>query len=340
MVSFFGRCFTFFFFVLSAHISFGQMCGNYKKDSIDMKRISEMQITLDSNTTQQQAKPVIFKSIKVVDVRYDTTLIGIYSLFTNGFAPTVKNYKVNLHGGLANSLCNYLNSFFKATPSAGDIELICFIKKFSLARRDTVVSNESMYKKYSQLDFEAEVFLRSGSNYYAGIKIDTILYSVIDTKKKQVNGDMQQYLLMPGLQLLQHEISSTNWDDISGRKAFAKSVMWDHYLTDRFNIPVLSQSVKKGIYRSFAEFKNNTPYIENFKIENGKFNTIQLEDNKGNNISTLKLFGFCDGEKYWLLFGSYCFPMFRVGNGFEFFLTYSKRVKILSSLNMESGKVY
>ncbi len=340
MIIFFGRCFTFFCIVLLANNCFAQISGNYKKDSIDLARIPEMQIALDSNADHQQEKPVIFKSIRVEDVRYDTTLVGIYSIFTNGLTPAVKNYKINLPGGLRKSFGHYLNSFFKATASTGDMELVCFIKTLSLARRDTVVEQESTNKKYGQLNFEVEVFLHSGSNYYAAIKIDTMFYSVIDAKKKQINDDMQHYLLMPALRLLQHEIADTKWESITGRKAFTESVVRDHYFTQRFNIPILAQTPKKGIYHSFAEFKNNMPYIQNFKEEKGKFNTVLLKDSAGNNVSTLELFGFCDGEKYWLLLGNYSFPLFRVGNGFEFFLTFSNKVKILSSLNMEIGRVY
>ncbi|HEY5371746.1 MAG TPA: hypothetical protein VIJ75_22415 [Hanamia sp.] len=333
------HCFTFFYFVFLAHLSFGQMSGNFRKDSMDMKRIPEIQIALDVKNVSPPAKTVIFKSINVQDVRFDTTLIGVYSIFTNAFTPGVKNYKINVPGGLQKSVGTYLNSFFKASPSARDMELICFIKTLSLARRDTVAS-ESSYKKYGQLNFAVEVFLRSGDNYYAAIKIDTTIYSVIDTKKKQINDDTQRYLLMPALQLLQQQIADTKWEEIAERKPFTKSVVWDHYITDRFNIPVLTQACKKGIYRSFAEFKNNSPYIENFKVEKGKFNTIILEDGEGINISTLRLFGFCDGEKYWVLMGNYSSPLFRVGNGFEFFLTFANRVKILGTLNMENGRIY
>jgi|GEM_PF-5987300 len=340
MTSFSGRCFTFFCFVLLANGSFAQISGNYRKDSIDLARIPEMHIALDSNATQQQTIPVIFKSITVEDVRYDTTQVGIYSIFTSGFTPAVKNYKINLPDGLRHSVDHYLNSFFTPTPSAGDMELVCFIKTLSFAYRDTVVEKESTNGKYGQLNFEVEVFLRSGSNYYAAIKIDTVFYSTINTKKRQIIDDMKYFLLMPALSLLQHRIADTKWENITGRKSFTERVVWDHYLTERFNLPVLTQACKKGIYRSFAEFKNNMPSIQNFKVEKGKLNTIILTDSKGDNIPTLKSFGFCDGEKYWLLWGNYSFPLFRVGNGFEFFLTFSNKVKILSSVNMESGRVY
>lgn len=299
-----------------------------------------MAMTLDTTKGFQKSKLVIFKSIRVEDVRYDTTHIGLYSILGNVLIPSVKNYKINLKGGLRNSLSAYLNSFFKQEPGKKDMELICFIKNLSITRRDTLVENESLHKKFGQLNFEAEVFLRSDTNYYAAIKIDTILYSVIGLKKKQISDDMRDHLLMPALQLLQNKISQTDWENITTRNAFSESTVNDHYLTARFNIPVLTQPCKRGVYRSYIEFRNNTPSINNFKIEKGRFKTIVLLDKQGNDLPVINMFGYCDGERYWILMGNYGFPLFRMGNGFEFFMTLGKGLKIIRALDMEKGKVY
>lgn len=327
-------------FVLSVNRAYSQGTGNYVKDSIDIARVPQMQISLDTNN-DLQINTVAFKSIRVEDVRFDTTHIGIYSMVTSGFVSSMlNNYKINLKDGLGNSFSNYLNQGFRILPGGEDREVVCFIKSLSVVRRDTMVENNSMFKKYGKMNFTVEVFLRSGNNFYAAFKIDTVLYSLINIKKKQIGDDMEEYLLMPALQLLKNHITQTDWEDIATRKAFTEDFVDEHYLKDRFKIPVLSQPCKKGIYRTFTEFRNNAPSIENFKVEKEKFKTILLSDGKGNLIPTTKLFGFCDGEKYWILMGNYPFPMVRVGNGFEFFLTIDKRIKLLLALDMEKGNVY
>ena len=328
-------------FVLSVYGAHSQGTGNYEKDSNDISRIPQMQIRLDANNDSQQLVLVGFKFIQVEDVRFDTTHIGIYSKATNGFVSSmINNYKINLEGGLGNSFSNYLNHSFKSQPGTQDREVVCFIKSLYIVRRDTMVENNSMYNKYGDMNFTAEVFLHSGNNYYAAFKIDTVLYSLINIKKKQIGEDMQQNLLIPALQLLKKTISQTNWDDIVKRKTFTENFVKTHYFKERFQIPVLSQPCKKGIYRTFAEFRNNAPSIENFKIEKEKFKTILLSDADGNLIPTTRMFGYCDGEKYWILMGNFPFPMIRVSNGFEFFLTVDKRIKLLLALDMEKGKVY
>lgn len=333
-------CLTIVFSVLFIPISFSQTSGNYKRDSIDLTRISELPMYLDIPTGKYEITPVIFKSIRVEDVRFDTTHIGIYSVFKNVLGPSLKSYRINLDGGLRNSLHNFLNPFFKPLPTEEDMELVCFVKTLSVIRKDTIVENESLQYKYGQVNFGAEVFLRSGSNFYAAIKIDTVLYSVIGTREKQISDDMRDYLLIPVFQLLRNEISHTKWESILRRTVFTEKTVRNHYFTERFDIPVLTQPCKKGIYRSFLEFKNNRPYISDFKVKKEKFNTIFLVDNEGNYIPTTKLFGFCDGEKYWILRGNYRFPMFRVCNGFEFFFSLGRGLKLLMALDMEKGKIY
>lgn len=297
-------------------------------------------MVLEPNVDAQSAITVPFQTIRVEDVRYDTTHIGIYSVLNNVFMPALNNYKITLKDGLHKSLGNYLNALFKPVAGARDMEVVCFIKTLSITARDTFVENKSLHRKFGQLDFEAEVFLRSGVNYYAATKIDTILYSAIETGQKQISDDMQHYLLMPALQVLCNEISRTEWTNITSRKAFSESIVMDHYYKDRFKIPVLTQPCKKGVYRSFEEFKNNNPYISNFEVKNEKFNTVLIADSTGNYIPTIKLFAYCDGEKYWILMGNYRFPMIPVCNGFEFFLSINKQIKMLFALDMEKGKIY
>lgn len=333
-------CFPMFCFVLSAYGCLCQRSGDFKRDSIDLIHIAEMQMIPDTTAGSGNALSASFKSIRVIDVRYDTTLIGIYSVFNNSLMPSLKNYKINLKNGLQTSLSNYLNAFFEVAPGAGDNELVCFIKTLSAIGRDTLVDNSPLNKRFGQLNFAAEVFLRSGANYYAAIKIDTLLYAAIGVGKKEIRDEIQDYLLMPALQLLRNKISKTEWQNISTRKAFSESTVMNHYLSDRFKIPVLTQPCKKGIYRSFEEFKNNSPSITAFEVKNEKFNTILIADSTGNYIPTIKLFAYCDGEKYWILLGNYRFPLIRVGNGFEFFLTFSNKLKILMALDMETGKKY
>lgn len=331
-----SACLLFF-----AQHSFGQRSGNYKSDSIDLTRVTEMKISMQTGQEEVSAGTTALHPITISDVRYDTSMVGIYSaLRYDPFIPFVKNFKVNIDEGLEHSLSEYLNHSFKRQANDGDREILTFIKSFSISGRDTMKEARVYRKIYAKLKFVTEVFLRSGSNYYAAFKIDTILEAQIDIDHNKIAGAIKERLLTPAFRLLRDEISGTDWQSITNRKSFTKDVLMNHYTKERFAIPVLAEQPVKGVFRYFREFKNNYPYITTFTLEKDKFNTILLADSSGNHIPTIKMFGYCDGDKYWILMGNYCFPLIRVGNGFEFFISIAKNIKILMAMDMEDGTLY
>ena len=299
-----------------------------------------MEIALDTSSKFSMANRFPFRYITIEDVRFDTTQVGIYSVINNLFIPNIKNYKINFTGGLTKSLGLYLNNYFRTNPGNEDIELVCFLKKLNLVKRDTLTENVSLQRTYGQVNFQTEVFLRSGGNFYAAFKIDTTLTESISLKKKEVADEIKDFLLMPVLAILQKEISITLWDNIIKKKVFSRSEVYENYYSKRFSLPVLTQPYKRGVYQTFAEFRNNAPSITEFKVLKGKQKTISLIDNNGNYLATIKMFGYCDGEKCWILRGNYSYPLIRTGNSFEFFFTVISNLKILLGIDMDTGKVY
>ncbi len=327
-------------FLSFANPALCQRSGNSTKDSIDLSIIRKMEITLDTSNRFSGSTLFPFKSITIEDVRFDTTQVGIYSLLNNILKPTIKNYKITFTGGLRKSLAMYLNNYFKENLRNDDIELVCFLKKLNLVKRDTLTENVSLQRTYGQVNFQAEVFLRSGRDFYAAFKIDTILTESISLRKKEIADEMKDYLLMPALALLQNEISNTLWANTIKKKVFSQSVVYENYYNKRFDLPILKQLYKRGVYLTFSEFKNNAPSITDFKVQNGKSKTVSLIDKNGNYLATIKMFGYCDGERCWILKGNFGYPLIRTGNSFEFFFTIISNLKILLAIDMETGKVY
>lgn len=299
-----------------------------------------MRIVLDTSERSSQVFQLPFKSITIADARFDTTHVGIYSLFNNMFIPVIRNYKINFEGGTGKNFGIYFNKFFKKNLGNNDAELLCILKKLSIIKRDTLAENESINKAFGQINFQTDVFLRSGDNFYAAFKIDTILIESVGTKKKDFTEELREYLLMPALRILQNKITNTDWEKVIKRKSFAKSIVYENYFINRFNLPILTQQYKKGIYRTFSEFINNSPSIIYFKVKKEKAGGVSILDTHGNYLVTTKIFGFNDGEKCWIQRGIFCYPLIRTGNGFEFFLTIVSNLKILLAIDMEKGNIY
>lgn len=299
-----------------------------------------MQISFDTSDRFTEALQFPFKSIKIEDVRFDTTLIGIYSTLNNMFIPSIRNYKINFKTGVSSSLHLYLNNFFQKNLSREDIELVCFLKKLCLTKRDTFTENKSLYRTFGQVSFQTEVFLRSGKDFYTAFRIDTILITSVGVKKKVIIDDLRDYLLVPALKILQYKISNTAWDKVIKKKSFSESMVYENYFNNRFSLPVLTQPYKKGIYQTFSEFKNNAPSTADFTVKKGKSRTVSLIDKNGNYLVTTKMFGFCDGERCWILGGNFCYPLLRAGNSFEFFFTLVNNLKVLLAVDMDTGNFY
>lgn len=319
--------------------SFCQNVEKYIKDSIDLKRVREIQIELPKNAKQRGNLKFPFSSIKVIDVRFDTTHVGLYSEFRNTFIPVIINSKINLKGGLSKSFSLHLNDFFKENLENNSDEVVCFLKKAKVIRRDTLAENTSMNKTIGQIEFQTEVFLKTSQGYHAVFKIDTVIIEQIAVTRREVAEEIKENMLIPALKSLRSKISNTDWQKVKAKKIFTESIVYSNYSDNRFSIPILTQLYKKGVYKSFSEFKNNNPSIPDFTIRKEKYNTVSLIDGNGDYINTINIFGFSDGKRCWIQRGNFCYPLIRTGNSFEFFYTIIQNLKILLSLDMDKGEV-
>lgn len=314
-----------------------QSTGNYRSDSIDLSNIREIQVSLD--TSKQVAdKPIHpFGAFTIYDVRFDTTQIGHYVSFTNILYPLIRNYKINFNGGACQSLSQYLNNYFENNFNNNKNDVVIFLKKLYIIRKDTITTNESLNRNIGQINIQTEVFLRSGNTYYAAFKIDTSFIESFLTKKKEVAEEMKENLLMPALKYLQNKINTTDWEKVQKKKAFDETVVYENYFKNRFNLPILIQPYKRGVYRNFSEFVNNNPSITQFKVIREKSRSVSLVDQNGNYITTLQIFGFSDGQKCWIQRGNFCYPLIKSGNSFSFYLTFYSNLKLLYTVDMEKG---
>jgi hypothetical protein len=83
-------------------------------------------------------------------------------------------------------------------------------------------------------------------------------------------------------------------------------------------LPILKDSIlHKGVYRSFAEFKNNKPSIENFEIGKGNFtDELYVADNH-ETYPLQDFWGYCDGKNLFVRSANNLFQLYRTGNTFN-----------------------
>ena len=320
-----------------------QKIQKYRKDSSYLQNIKDLNIYPDTSISKDTNK-LPYARISIRDVRFDTSLIALYAKVNNGFGPRILNYKLDFAGGVENALNNYFNNLFKQQFTNSRNELVCFIKTFYATRRDSIVENGASNKNIAQMHLAADVFLKTDGLYYPAFRVDTLLIETIKTRKKEVTDEVKENLLSPLCDMLTAKMTRINIDYVLNKKAFTDSFLQISYYSNRFNLPILTDTFyRKGIYKNFEEFKNNDPSVTHFKIKKEKFESISLIDEDGNYINTMRIFGFSDGKNCWIQHGNFCYPLIRMGNSFEFFWTIPisilENVKLLMLVNMQSGKV-
>jgi hypothetical protein len=299
-----------------------------------------------------------FSKINLFDVRYDTTCIALnWGVNANGQVGfNIQNKKYTLRDGLATGLTNYFNTFYQDNFSENGAEIFCYIKRFSVTVKDTMIDFKSSGENIDNIKFEVECLYKEGDLFFPALRIDTS-YSLNVVKARKNFTDLVKEIIQP----LIEKLPNIDTVKIFKRTAYTFQQIDDRYQS-RFNLPILTtKTYTKGVYQNFREFINNAPSITKYTFKKGV-----LLDSTGTIISS-KIFGFCDGSKCWLFslgnhvpyglgygatFSSgYLTPLVRVSNSFEYFYkiysydnssnAYSVRgsIKFLMMLNMDDGSV-
>jgi hypothetical protein len=361
--------------LLLQHASLAQYNNNNKKDSSKTFAPKYIYFDLESNKKDTTAIQLPFSNILFADVRYDTTFVvinwreSIPAIFNKTY-----NRKYNCNGGLASDLTQYFNDYYSISNQASGKQLLCYIKKFSITLHYELwnhLNDGSEPFKDAAGDFkndinmEIECYYKKGDYLYPATRLDTN-YSIRYQKGKLLTDAVKEIL-----QPLMYKMEHINLDNVLNRNQYTTEQIAKRY-TDRFNLPVLAADIpKKGVYKSLAEFRNNSPAIDSFIISTDKLknnaadvnhgnatplankagqkhnNAIFLYDDKHELINPSGIFGYCDGTIFWMQYGSFFYPLVKTGNSFEFIYIYhytdlnlhTQIRYIIMPLNIETGHI-
>lgn len=295
-------------------ISISQTTNFNLKDSAKAANVRYIKDELVCTEKNTDVLHLPFNRVSFVDVRYDTSFIAI------SYEPGAANYNVNtkcdLKNGLEASFSSYFMDFFKGSFSNNSAELICYVKRFSIISQGSMgamLHDGGSQESPNNVAFETECYCRFNDSLYPAVRIDTSY--TLRARLKKYYLAVTEAVLYPLIQKIKN-IDSIN---VQKRKAYTVQQIQQRY-QNRFNLPVLTAAkYKRGIYKSFEEFINNEPSVTDFRSQN-KGNATTLYYLNGKKVNTT-IFGFSDGETFWIYRGSYCTPLIRLGNSFEFFRT-------------------
>ena len=299
-----------------------------KRDVLNPEQLGVKELKLEAQKTAPSEIKFPFKSIKIIDSRFDTSKIGY--ILEGSLSKKRKFRKMILSGGISNAIESYYNEYYESSFTQNNFELLIVMKGFWVAAdvrsnnkrvevANSVGGNDNIYCKW-------EYYLGKDGKYLPVKRMDTImridenLSRYIEEEFSEKRLSYFKYCLKALIEILDYS-NAVKQFDIQPKKTLEEI----NEFNKRMNlIPVLQDSVfKKGVYLSFDDFKNNRPSIIDFKekkMHYGKINTnteIYLEDMKGETISNY--WGYSDGKefRYGMLGND---KIYRIQNTFCFFI--------------------
>ena len=342
-------------------VSFGQ---KIKTDPTNPDGLREKNFDLSFSKIAPREIKLPFSSIEIIDNRFDTSKLGFVPEFQFIADKKRVGRKITFDQGVAKAMENYYNQFYEHAFEKNDIKLLIVLRKFWLSgiddKKNKVMDISKNPKSRSFLYCKWEYYLNKGNKYMPIQRIDTVINGVLFNSEKN---EMDNYkteneilkLILNGLIEVYDFKNAVDKIDKIKVKTFEQLKLYNASLYD---IPVLKDSVfKKGVFRNFIEFKNNSPSIINFKEKKIRVSSNNykhyIEDDKGNRI--INYWGYFTGDE--LRIGKYeNDKLHRKNNTFEFFLKHlyqtqyfnisgsssssEREVWIPYQIDMETGEIY
>ena len=315
-----------------------------------------------------------FESIKVIDSRFDTSKLGYRISTTFSFRSKINVQKIVLRPGIATGIENFFNEYYRQNFTRNGKTLLISIKRLwinNVPRRQGKNQRKDIDRR-SQQDIYARFEYYFGSqNAYVPLKrVDTVFQLTPD--KKVEDYDPKDENKLPffcfALEKMVENVNYTFYIEALGKKNKMSLEDIDRYNATLKDIPILKEPVKKGVFLTFSEFKNNQPSITSFsKRKLLKKKIYEIIDERENVI--LDYFAYYDGEKLAVakqladLSGSNIsqdnYGMYKVNNSFQFYENYFRYtgresnagttnenipsvilIGVPRQLDMETGEIY
>ena len=337
---------------------------NERKEKLNPERLQVKEFDLNAEPPEPSSEKLPFSSIKIIDSRFDTSLIG-FAHNPDLFDGKRNSFKrLRLKGRCSDAIQTFLQSRFENSFDSSGFMLLIVIKKFWLSGIE--------YNKTKELDVSAnfnstkslyckwEYYLGKGDSYLPVKRVDTIwtLVDNLDERVMEKFEKKQKDFLRSSIQLLVGMLDYSmgiQLFDQQKKKSLQDIV---NYNEARFKIPILNNSgLTQGVFVNFEEFRNNKPSILHFKEKKKSYDLSRIqkfiEDENGNQINPY--WAYFDGED--IRHGKYGNDiLYRTGNTFALFnkmvwytaenrqgIFYDKQrheVWVPYEIDMETGEVY
>ena len=239
--------------------------------------------------------PPVFRNIRVVDLRRDTSRVGLVSR-------RLAHRQIRFRRPLSAVMSACLNQNY-ANPKA-DQSLLVVIKDLWLYDSiDSAYSQTGKIDVYTQwkgnMAFRYEAYLPTADKFIPITFLDTTVTSADHTSVSMGESKLSELIFT-----FMNKVGAVDLDAITKRKRPVTYDQIDSFSRTRFNYPMdTAIAFKKGVYTNVDEFLNNNPSIPDYEIIKNKEGEmlLNIRDKDGKFYYTHTMWGFSDGD--------YCYKM-------------------------------
>ena len=264
--------------------------------------------TVRVNHIQPKVEKNVISSLQLIDLRHDKDRLGLYS--NNLYSP----YEILLEKGETLETLFNQKIVGNSTPGKKILIVIQDLWMTDIFPASQAGKNDGKpVIVTSKLICKADVFLKENETFVPLTRLDTTIWD-----KRKINiacTDLLEDLLSLLHQNINNEILANEY---ASRKKLNLEFLKNHYskkLATTFNTNTV---FKKGIYKTYDDFRNNTPTNVDFEITESDDEPAMLyiKDGKGTGQLTRDVWGVNDGKNSYIMQGGHVFRLYKNENAF------------------------
>lgn len=255
--------------------------------------------------------------IVVLDNRFDTSTLG----FMQKDADDRKRF-IKCKNGDTKAIHDYIFQTIHPAETPTDTaghSLVCIIQKLWLSdilnNSREPAGNRKVTEPKSGIMIRLDFLVKKSQDCKLLYQFDTTMAYT----KKSVSGHVTEYLA----NALSHSLRKLGQTTTAIIEKKKKVYNWSQiiqYTKKKFDIPILLDTPRRGVYVTFTEFRNNTPSIKEFTIVPDKKNDdVYVKDKDGKEVLLSQVFGYSDGQHIYIRSSENFFKLYRSGNTYNLY---------------------
>lgn len=212
------------------------------------------------------------------------------------------------------SLQEYINRKFKCNVTASN-SVLAVVRHFyfSNERKKNDFENYSKLPVWSPgIAIKIDFYLQKEDGYHPWFRFHE---DYISTEKKPV--DHIDEIISEAIDFAFQKLTEADKAVISSNSKLVSPEEIEAVNQQALQLPILlTDSLKKGVYKSFKEFTNNSPSIPDYRIEKNERSSKLIVEKDGQEFPVKNIWGFCDGERIFIQCNNNFFQLARIENSF------------------------